>query len=273
MPSRRHLLATLAAGPLLGGCLATSDPVAEAPENPQSTKPASTGDGDDDTTETTATDGAVTVESIEVADFFQYPLSGTHPHVYNAPDRQFVVVRVATRRDRAELLEDLTVSLDGDELGLANRQPVPWSTETVDVAFRVSKDRSATAGSVAYRDDAVHALPDAAIERLNAPPRFSVVEPTLDNPDEIEAGGTLNATVSFDVRNEGAGDGTFGASLSGNYTSGSRTLTAAVAAGETATVSETVRIRGSGDEARVVLDWGVETVRFSVPVVGETTAE
>jgi len=266
MPSRRHLLAGLAGLSLTSGCLSGASSSPKPPENPQSTKPPSS-----DEPGTSVSDGTVSIESVSVADFFEYPLAGTHPHVYNAPNRQFVLVRVATGRDPDAVRDALSVTLDGDPLRLANRQPVPWSGETVDVAFRVSKDRTVGAGSVAFQGNAIEALPETAIERLNAPPRFSVVEPTLETPAEIEAGGTLNATVSVDVANEGPGDGTFGASLSGNYTSGSRTVTAPVDAGTTQSVSETVRIRGNGDAATVRLDWGLDTATFSVPVVGETT--
>ena len=213
---------------------------------------------------------------MSVADFVVYPLSGTHPHVHRRPGTQYVVVRLDTSVSDRTVRDRLTLELDGEEPPLASRQPVPWETPTVDVAFAVSKDATHDGGRLLFDDETLGTLPSDAAERLNTPPVFEVGEPSL-SPDEVAAGARATATVEVGVRNVGDGAGTFGASLSGNYVSGSNTVTRRIDAGAAATVSASTRIVGEGEAATVGLDWGSGRWSGDVPVVegvgtGEGTA-
>lgn len=271
--SRRALLASVAGLSLFGGCLSESTPGSDPPDNPQSTRPPTSDEPPStDDPGTTVSDGTVRVESIEVADFFEYALAGSHPHVHNAAETTFVLVSVATRRDEDAIRSDLSVTLDGEELQPATRQPVPWERDTVDLAYRVSKDREVGAGRVAFQGTTLAELPASAIETINEPPRFSVANLRVVRPAELEAGASGEATVAFDVTNEGPGDGTFGASVKGNAISGATTVTAPVDAGTTLEVTGSSYVGGSGDAATVTVDWGFGEETLSIPVVGGTTA-
>jgi len=71
------------------------------------------------------------------------------------------------------------------------------------------------------------------------------------------------------VTNTGEGRGTFGASLSGNFLSGSETVTATLDAGGKRTVTGSTKVIGEGEEATVRLDWGSDSWSNAIPV-GET---
>ncbi|WP_372910608.1 hypothetical protein [Salinigranum sp.] len=211
------------------------------------------------------------VVGVTVTDFVQYPLSGTHPHVHNRADTRYVVVRVAQgQREPREIREDLTLTLGGPTAPRASRQPVPWQHESVDVAFAVSKARRVDEGQVRYRGTVLHTLGPAALDRLNEPPAF-VVSDVGVSPAELDAGERATATVRLTVTNEGAGAGTFGVSLTGNYVSGAETVTARFDAGERRDVVSVVGVVGRGEAATVGVDWGVDSRRVTIPVVGRTT--
>ena len=76
----------------------------------------------------------------------------------------------------------------------------------------------------------LRALPGTTIDRLNEPPVFAVTDLSV-SPDRIRASERTTATVRFTLENTGDGAGTFGASLSGNYLSGSETVTATLEPG------------------------------------------
>ncbi|MBP1985916.1 hypothetical protein [Halolamina salifodinae] len=214
---------------------------------------------------------AARLAELTVAEFILYPLSGTHPHVHRKAGRQYVVVRLSTELDRGAATEAVALELDGEAVGLASRQPVPWRKDTVDVAFAVAKDRTVGSGELQSRGSTLRTLSAETISRLNEPPEFDVGEPSV-SPAEIGAVETEQATVSFTVANRGDGAGTFGASLSENYVSGSKLVTASLQPGEERELTPSIRIRGEGDVAHVRLDWGVDQWVTEIPVAGTETA-
>ncbi|MFW5924488.1 MAG: hypothetical protein ACOCSP_02690 [archaeon] len=248
----------------MSGCV--SDETPSQPTDDETT----TSSVDDETPETTTADGAASVAELTVADYIRYALAGTHPHVHRRVNRQYVVVRVETSMSMDALRDRLTLELDGESASLAARQPFSWQHETADLAFAVPKDESVDAGRVLLDGSEVLALSSATLERLNAPPMFEVAEPTV-SPKEISTGEESDATVEFTLSNVGDGPGEFGASLEGNYLSGSNILTATLDAGAERVVTGTTPIIGDGTEATIRLDWGSDEWTTAIPVVGEKT--
>lgn len=208
---------------------------------------------------------------MSVADFVIYPLSGVHPHVHRRSGTQYVVVALITSLSGRTLRDRLTVEVDGEPVHLAAHQPVPWETEAARVALAVPKDATHEGGRVLFDGAVVHDLSTAVIRRLNAPPVFEVGEPSI-SPTGVEAGEQTTAVAQFGLRNVGEGRGTFGASLTGNYVSGSATVTESLDPGAETTVSVSTPVVGDGDAAAVTLDWGADWRSFEIPVV-ETTAD
>lgn len=214
--------------------------------------------------------GTVRVEALSVSDFVRYPLAGVHPHVHRRGDTQYVVVRADTSLPFRAVRDRLALELDGGAAALAERQPVPWEHETVDVAFAVPKGDGYGGGRVLFDGVELRSLPAATVDRLNAPPVFEVSAPSA-SPDRVRPDERTEATVRFAVENTGEGSGTFGASLSGNLVSGSRTVTATVDPGGEQEVTATVGIVGEGDAATVRLDWGSGEWSTGIPVAGRPT--
>lgn len=220
---------------------------------------------------TDVADGTAHVESLSVADFILYPLSGTHPHVHRQAQTQYVVVRLDTSFPRETIQKRLTLKLDGDVMPFAEHQPVPWEHDTVDLAFAVPKTETFNGGQVLFDQTELRLFSDATIERLNNPPVFEVSEPSV-SPNEISAGERTTATVRFEVANTGDGRGTFGASLTGNFLSGSNTVTATLDAGARREITAAVKIIGEGEEATVRLDWGSDEWSADIPVVRQSSS-
>lgn len=265
MPSRtvprRRLLETSAALVTFSGCLS------ETPES-ESGATCSPEPSTDrtPTPERGSADGAVRVASLAVTDFLLYPLAGHHPHVHRKTGTQYIIARAATSYSRETVRERLTLELDGESVPLAERQPVPFEHDTVDLAFAVSKRDEFDDGRVLFDQTELRSPSDSTIARLNTPPVFKVSEPSVA-PNEISAGEQTVATVQFDLANTGDGCGTFGASLSGNLVSGSNTVTATLAAGAQRAITASVDVVGEGDEATVRLDWGSNQWSGTVPVL------
>lgn len=99
---------------------------------------------------TQGTDGTTTVDTVTVADFILYPLAGVHPHVHRRAGTQYVIVRTNTSVSDETLRERLMLELDGEAVPLASRQPVPWSHDTLDVAFAASKETTIDSGQVLF---------------------------------------------------------------------------------------------------------------------------
>jgi hypothetical protein len=261
--SRRQLLAAgIAAVASTAGC------VSETPGTEPNSETPATDTADTPTTSTRADD--VEVVDLSVSDFVLYPLSGTHPHVHRRAGTQYVVVRVASAADWEAVADALTLALDGDPAALAQRQPVSWDHDDVEVAFAVPKDWEVKQGELRFDGGTLRRLSDGTLSRLNNPPVFEVGSPAV-SPAELEVGETVSATVTFTLSNDGAGAGTFGASLKGNYVSGANTVTATLEAGAEREVSAPVKLHGRGDEATVRLDWGADEWVAGVPVVGTET--
>lgn len=215
------------------------------------------------------------MDTLSVADFILYPLSGTHPHVHRRAGTQYVIVHTNTSPSDGTLGERLTLELDGEAVPLASRQPVPWSHDTLDVAFAVSKDVTIDSGQIlleqsTFDRSTLHTLSGTTVERLNNPPAFEVSDPSVE-PNEISPGERTTATVRFSLTNTGDGPGTFGASLKGNFVSGAGTVTRTLNAGAVDEVAASVEIVGEGDEASVRLDWGSNEWSAGIPVVGTPT--
>jgi len=265
--SRRRLLgASAAALGSLTGCLSTDEsPATERRPTATETTTQST----DETATPTQSAESSRVEGLSVADYILYPLASVHPHVHSEANTQYVVVRLrADSSDRAA--EGLSLVLDGEPVSRAERQPVPWTNDTDDIAFAVSKSETVEQGAVLVDGTSHWSLRDETITRLNNPPVFELSDhsltPTALSPDEA-----ADATVRFTVSNTGSGSGTFGASLSGNFLSGSNTVTETVDAGSQQELNPSVRVVGSGDEATVNLDWGTDEWTGTIPVEsGET---
>lgn len=262
--SRRRLLAA--------GVAAVAGTAGCASETPGTTtdSPRSTDRTPDTTTATLTPEHGVELVGLSVADFVVYPLSGTHPHVHRRAGTQYVVVRVATGSEWETVSDALTLELDGEAVPLAERQPVPWDYDGVDVAFAVAKDRQFERGVLRFDGTTLRDLAPETIDRLDNPPEFHVASPSV-GLDELRAGEVVSATVTFTLSNDGAGAGTFGASLKGNYVSGAETVTASLEPGAEREVRASVKLHGAGDEAAVRLDWGVDEWADSVPVVGTAT--
>lgn len=226
----------------------------------------------DRTAGTDVADGTVRVADVSVADFLTYALSGTHPHVHRRAGTQYVVVRADGSAPPESVRDRLTLELDGEAVPLAERQPVPWDNETVDLAFAVPKGPTIASGRVLVDGSERLELPRATIERVNTPPLFEVSTPSA-SPAEVGAGERTDATVRFGLANTGEGAGTFGASLEGNALSGARTVTATLSPGAERAVRASTRIVGTGEEATVRLDWGSGEWTTGIPVVGTPTAE
>jgi hypothetical protein len=255
--SRRRLLGTLSLG-TVAGCLSDAD---------GSGSPTASPSPSPDTA-----DGTLRIASLSVADFVLYAVAGAHPHVHRRADTQYVIVRSDTSRSPDTVRDRLTLELDGKPASLAERQPVPWERETVDLAFAVSKSRTVDAGRVLFDGTALRTLSPAAVERLNAPPVFEVGEPSV-SPSEIAAGDRVDATVRVSVANTGTGAGTFGASLGSSYLSGSRTLTTTLDPGAERDLTGSISIVGREDPPTVRLDWGTNEWTATVSVVGTATRD
>jgi len=264
--SRRRLLASgaVALG-ALAGCL--SEPT--TPGSP--TDPPPTPTSDERSPTGTSVDGdTLRLDSLSVADFVLFPLAGVHPHVHRQAETQYVIVRAATSLPRATVRDRLTLELDGESAPLAEHQPVPWNRETVDLAFAVSKRTTVATGRVLFDGTELRTLSAATVERLNEPPVFEVGEPSV-SPTEISAGDRVDATVRVEVTNTGSGVGTFGASLGSSALSGSKTLTARLAAGANHQLTGSISIVGRDDAPTVSLDWGTDEWTATVSVVGTET--
>jgi len=264
--SRRQLLAASAVA-VAGAAGCVSD-------EPEATAPTDTGGTPETVTSTptatqTPADG-IGLVSLSVADFIRYPLSGTHPHVHRRAGKQYVVVRLATGMEWGPVSDGLTLDLDGEPAALAERQPVSWNHDDLEVAFAVSKDREVERGELRFEGETVRTLSTATVTRLNNPPVFEVASPSL-SPSEVQSGAVVTAMVTFTLSNHGPGAGTFGASLKGNYVSGANTVTATLEAGAQQEVSASVKLHGEGEDATVRLDWGADEWVGGVPVVGTET--
>lgn len=265
--TRRHLLKmSLVSAVGLSGCVSEEG---ESPADSSSPSDGETTSSDDETTPgTTSPDGNTSVVELSVADFIRYALAGVHPHVHRRANRQYVVVRIETSMSMDTLRERLTLELDGASVSLADRQPYSWQHQTIDLAFAVPKDESFDTGRVLLNGVELHSLSNATLDRLNNPPVFEVSEPSV-SPTEITAGDQLDAMVAFTLANVGKGPGDFGASLKGNYLSGSNTLTVTLDVGAERVVTGATQIVGEGDEATIRLDWGSDEWTTAIPVVEE----
>lgn len=224
-------------------------------------------------TETSDDDEETSVASIDVADFVLYPLAGVHPHVHRQAHTQYVIVRLTTSKSRDTLRDRLAVTLDEETVPLAERQPVPWKHDTVDLAFAVPKSQTFDQGRVVFEQSKLYSLSESTLERLNNPPVFEISNISV-SPAEIQAGERGTATIRFTLANTGKGRGTFGASLKGNFVSGSNTVTATLDGGAQREIAASTEIVGEGDEATVRLDWGSDEWSTNISVNGPpTTAE
>lgn len=269
MPSRRNALRTVALAITgLAGCIADRQDESDTPPPTSSPTPPP---GSPTPSEPPSDPADIQVAELSVADFILYALAGTHPHVHRRAGYQYVVVRLDGNVDFDRAREQLSLELDGEFAAFAERQPVPFANETLDVAFAIPKDRTTEAGTLLFGETTLQTLKTETIQRLNNPPVFEVTTPTVE-PSEIQAGEQVEATVEFGLSNVGDGGGTFGASLKGNHVSGANTITRTLDAGTETTVSAAVSLVGNGDEARVRLDWGADEWVQTVPVVGTETA-
>lgn len=250
---RRTLLASAASGlAVVAGCITG----------------ATDGDGVTSTDESPTASGGV--EALTVSDFVTYPLSGTHPHVHRRTNTQYVIVRMDTPSPADTVRNSLALKLDGKTVSLADRQPVPWQRDTVDVAFAVSKDTTVQQGRVLRHQTHLRSLSETTLNRLNNPPVFDVTDLSVA-PSDLQAGERELATVRGTVVNTGDGRGTFGASLTGNFLSGFETVIATIDPGEERPVTGSVEVIGEGTEATVRLDWGTDTWSGGIPITKTPT--
>lgn len=263
---RRALTAGCFALTGLAGCLTGS---VDVDSNASPTETTNDSETDDEQTTATPTDEISLVE-LAVADFVEYPLAGVHPHVHARRDTQYVVVGVDSSLDDGAVRERVSLQLNDETASLAERQPVPWESNTTDVAFAVSKEDQYERGVVTDGEAAIHSLSAVTLDRLNNPPRFRVSDLSV-SPAEISPEEQTTATVRATVENVGDGAGTFGASLKGNFLSGAETVTMMLDSGATAELEGTTEVVGERDEAGVRLDWGRDERSTTIPVSEETT--
>lgn len=258
---RRLLVGSVAAIAGSTGCLSASSEGSPtgSPESEETDTPT-----DRSSTATSTGTSAERLAELSVADFIQYPLSGTHPTVHRKAGQQYVVVRLEPGAENYVRLH-----LDGEAVDRASRQPVSWSTETVDVAFAASKDRTVDRGELRLDGSTFRELHAETIARLNEPPVFEVGEPSV-SPSEIEPEQETQVTVTFTVTNRGKGPGTFGASLSGPA-SGSDLVTATLDVGEERELTPSTTRYGEEEDAHVSLDWGSDGWATDIPVVATET--
>lgn len=117
-----------------------------------------------------------------------------------------------------------------------------------------------------FEQSELRPLSETTISRLNNPPVFELSDISA-SPSEIRAGGKKTATVQFDLANTGDGCGTFGASLKGNFVSGSNTVTATLASGARREITASAEIVGKDEEATIRLDWGSDEWSTGISVV------
>lgn len=185
--------------------------------------------------------------------------------VQMAPDRQFVVVDVATeastdsgRREAGSLGSRFRVLTDGtpargrsaplrpafhpSETGRPVGVPVPIATA----------DEAAVAWVRGLPKSVAWSLPDGVVTSLDTAPSFRVE--SVDVSDETDPQVTLTVT------NTGDRDGTFYANVSGSRVQdGNAVVGFAVPASETVTHRDRPGITApSGEETRVVVRWGVD---------------
>lgn len=207
--------------------------------------------------ENSAADGETNIASLSVQDYVVYLLSGAHPHVHRRANTQYVIVRVQSTTEDREVQNRLSLTLDTESMVRAERQPVAFENETADIAFAVPKSQTYDSGRLLIDGSAARSLSTATLNRLNNPPVFDVSNGTV-LPEELHAGTTTDGIVQFAVQNAGEGTGAFAASPSGNYVSGSTTVTGTVEVGERRQFEATTTVVGSGDAATVRLDWGTD---------------
>lgn len=262
--SRRRLItASVTAIAGTAGCVSETPGTATESATPPERSP-------DTLTPTSTPTESAKVVALSVEDFVLYPLSGTHPHVHRRAGIQYVVVRVATASDWGTVSEAVSLDLDGEATALAERQPLSWDHDDVELAFAIPKDRQVERGALRFEGEVLRELSTETIKRLNNPPEFHVASPSVI-PDDVQAGETVSATVSFSLSNDGVGAGTFGASLKGNYVSGANTVTATLEPGAERELRASVKLHGEGEEATIRLDWGADEWVTGVPVVGTAT--
>lgn len=243
--------------------------IAGCQSQPRPSGPSTNSSGRSPTTGTTNTESSdndePSVGAIDVTDFVLYPLAGTHPHVYRRAHVQYVIVRLTTPKSIDTVRNRLTLTLDEEPLSLAERQPVPWTHDTVDLAFAVPKTETFEQGRIVFKQAELRRLSEPTISRLNNPPVFELSNISA-SPSEIQAGKKKTATIQFDLANTGDGRGTFGASLKGNSISGSNTVTATLDSGTRREISASTEIVGK-EEATIRLDWGSDEWATDIPVV------
>lgn len=273
--TRRRLLggvAVIAAGGSVG-CLGGPDDTGGTTTLEHGTTATATDSDSDEDGDGNTSAPRPQVASVSVSDFIEYPLAGVHPHVHNRANIQYVVVSVEPSSTAAEpraVRDRLGLTLDGVAMDLASEQPVEWRGETVDVAFAVPKGETVEAGAVRYDGQEVRSLSAATLDRLNNPPVFAVSDLTV-SPTELGVGERATATVRFRVSNTGDGTGTFGASVQGNYASGSATATVTLSPGETRELTEAVEVVGRDEEVTVTFDSGETVRRLAISVVRPST--
>jgi hypothetical protein len=74
----------------------------------------------------------------------------------------------------------------------------------------------------------------------------------------LRRGAERETIVEFGVTNSGDARGELGASLNGNFVSGTERLTATAEPGAKRTVTGMTRVVGRGDAAEIRLDWGLD---------------
>ena len=244
----------------VSGCLSdnSGSPADSATHSPE-TQPI--------TSQTSDGSEPVNIVSLSVTDYIVYALAGVHPHVHRRKDKQYLTLSVNSALSRDTIQNQLRVNIDGESVPLAESQPVRWRNETIDIAFAVSKTETFDSGYILYDQKKRQSLSKTILTRLNTPPVFEVSELSV-SPRELRAGTQREVTVSFTLTNTGDGRGTFGASLSGNFTSGSQTVTATLDSDSERNVTQNTRVIGRNDTVTIRLDWGVDEWMADISIIG-----
>ena len=302
---RRRLLAGLAAGVPLAGCLGASSPGTPSTET-ATTETATTTTADETTAATTSTAGTTSAgdaETLDLGESFdtsdgrtvtvravrvrRFVLTwGVHVDPVALAGRQFVVADVSVESGNAgttatpaypggdNLRQQFRVGLDGERYPETDRvfRVLPRSDDPdrVRLGFPVPAPATADRGAVVWTGGsdvpaARWTLTDDHRRALANPPAFEVR--AFEIPDEVERGTEFEATVT--VANTGSSNGTFLAELGATTISDTPEIRVDVPAGQTVTARRTVDPYYPEDAAEltVVLNWGVDRLRRTASVV------
>lgn len=259
--SRRKFLSSLGGGiALLTGCIGGNE-TSSKPNGPEQDFPVVTHSIGE--TFETQSGFSVTVKNPRLAKMVVVD-QHTHP-VQMAPNLQFILVdmkKESTNNTETARRTSLTPRFkalvdghpaDGSSAGLVEKYHPSKVGTTIGIPVSVSRgDAAAVAWVRGLPKSVTWTLPDSIVSSLASAASFQIKDVSVT--DET------NPKVTLTVRNSGNRDGTFYANVSGSQVQdGNKIMAFDVPTAKTVTHSERPGIRApSGEETRVVIDWGID---------------